>query len=211
MSDKRILIADDHSAIRSGVQLILNNSFKNIEFGEATQAQEVMDLLDKSLWDILILDINLPGRNGFDILKSIKDAKNPVKVLVFSMHQEEQVAIRALKLGAYGYLSKDAADKELVTAITKLLAGKKYITPTVSELMVMQLENPMDKAAHELLSDREYQTILLMASGKTVSQIAAELSLSVATISTYRARILEKMGMKNNAQLTRYVLEHNLL
>ncbi len=211
MSDKRILIADDHSAIRSGVQLILNNSFKNIEFGVATQAQEVMDLLDKSLWDILILDINLPGRNGFDILKSIKDAKNPVKVLVFSMHQEEQVAIRALKLGAYGYLSKDAADKELVTAITKLLAGKKYITPTVSELMVMQLENPMDKAAHELLSDREYQTILLMASGKTVSQIAAELSLSVATISTYRARILEKMGMKNNAQLTRYVLEHNLL
>ena len=211
MANIRILIADDHSAIRSGVKHILASEFANIEFGESTTAAEVLNRLKNEVWDLLILDIDMPGRNGLEILQQLKAEKNFLPVLVFSMHSEDQIAMRALKLGAWGYLSKDAADTELVDAIRRILSGRKYISANLAELMALQLENPFDKPLHEQLSDREFQTLLLMASGKPVSEIALDLSLSISTISTYRSRILEKMGMLNNAQLTRYAIENNLL
>ncbi len=207
----KILIADDHEAIRKGVRLMLQAEFPGAEFGEAANAAEVFKLVREQKWDVLIMDMDMPGRNGLDALKQLKDDNLAVRTLIFSMHPEGQVAVRALKAGAYGYLAKDAADGELCKAIHTILAGKKYITPSVAELMAAQLENPTNKAPHELLSDREYQTLLLFASGKTVSQIAGELALSVPTISTYRARILEKMGMRNNAELTAYALRNNLV
>ncbi|MEK6616298.1 MAG: response regulator transcription factor [Bacteroidota bacterium] len=208
---KRILIADDHPAIRDGVKLILTNEFSEVEFGEASNAAEIFRLIKKKKWDILILDMEMPGRNGLEVLQQFKDEKIPVPVLVFSFHPEAQIAIRALTAGAWGYLSKDTADTELLKAIQQILSGKKYIPPSLAEQLVAQLGNPLDKAPHELLSDREYETLLLIAKGKTISQIAHELSLSVPTISTYRARILEKMGMQNSAEITNYAIRNNLV
>jgi len=210
MEDKRILIADDHFAIRSGIKHILANEFSGIQFGEATSAAEVFQQIKLQPWDILILDINFPDRNGLEILKQLKEEGTGIPILVFSMYREEQIAVRALKAGASGYLAKDAGDRELVKAIQQLLNGRKYISLSVAELLASQLEAPYDKAPHEILSDREYQTLILIASGKSVSQIAAEISLSVPTISTYRARILEKMGLKNNAEITHYVIDNRL-
>jgi two-component system, NarL family, invasion response regulator UvrY len=211
MGIKRILIADDHFAIRVGIKHLLKSDISEVSFGEATSATDIFKEMQNATWDLLILDINLPGRNGFDILKQLRDERSQVPVLVFSMHREEMVALRALKAGAAGYLSKDAADTELPKAVHQVLSGRKYISLPVAELMASQLQNPDALLPHELLSDREYQTLLLIASGKTVSQVAEELSLGVSTISTYRVRILEKMAMKNNAELTHYVIEHRLL
>ena len=208
---KKILIADDHSAIRNGVKLILSNEFADVEFGEAVNASEVFKHVNNKKWDVIILDMDMPGRNGLEVIKQLKDDKANIPILMFSMHPEGQIAVRALKAGASGYLSKDTADTELVKAIQLIFSGRKYITPLLAELLADQLENPQDKAPHELLSDREYQTMLLIATGKTVSQIAEELSLSVATISTYRARILEKTGMKTSAELTSYTIRNNLV
>lgn len=208
---KKILVADDHPAIRNGVKLILKSELSDVEFGEASNAIEVFKLLREDKWDILILDIDMPGRNGLDVLKQLKDENNKTPVLIFSMHPEEQIAVRSIKSGAQGYLSKDSASEELGKAVQHILSGRKYITTSLAEQLAEQLENPSDKAPHELLSDREYQTLLLIASGKTVSQIAEELSLSVPTISTYRARILEKMNLKNNAELTRYAISNHLV
>lgn len=208
---KRILIADDHSAIRNGVKLILSKDFKDFEFGEAVNSIELFKKLKEKEWDILILDMDMPGRNGLEVLQQLKDEKTTIKTLMFSMHPEEQIAVRALRLGASGYLSKDTADTELIIAIHQLLNGKKYITPAVAEQLVGQLENPDNKAPHELLSDRELQTLLLFAKGKTVSEIARELSLSIPTISTYRQRLLEKMNLKNNAALVLYAINNHLL
>ncbi|MFD0750280.1 response regulator [Mucilaginibacter calamicampi] len=206
-----ILIADDHSAIRIGVKQICTTEFPAIRFGEAISYAEVFQQLKNGPWDILILDIDLPGRNGLEILKQIKADKIKIPVLIFSFHSEEQIAVRALKLGAAGYLSKDAADLELVKAIRRVIDGKKYVSPALSEKLLDLLDETSDKDPHELLSDREYQTLLLIASGKTVSDIANILSLSKPTVSTYRARILEKMRMKNNAELTTYVITQKLL
>jgi two-component system invasion response regulator UvrY len=208
---KKILIADDHSAIRNGVKYILTGEFPEIEFGEALNAQDLFQKLTVNSWDVLILDIDLPGRSGLDVLRQLRDENNRIPVLVFSFHQEEQIAIRALRSGAFGYLAKDAADTELVKAISLIFAGKKYISSLVSEQLISQLENPLNKAPHEFLSDREYETLLLIAVGKSVSQMAEELSLSVSTINTYRARILEKMDMKSNAQLIHYAIENKLV
>ncbi len=210
MDNKRILIADDHFAIRAGIKHILITEFPGMEFGEATNAADVFYKIKNQKWNIIILDINLPGRNGLDILKQLKVDKVKIPVLVFSMHREDVLAVRALKAGASGYLSKDAASIELVQAMHQLLSGRKYITLPVAELMASQLENPENRAPHELLSDREYQILLLIASGFTISQIAIQLSLGISTISTYRARILEKMGFKNNAELTHYVIDNKL-
>lgn len=207
----RILITDDHSAIRNGLKQILTSEFSNIEFGEAENAILAYKKIVKEKWDMVILDMDMPGRNGLELLKDLKDQNITVRVLVFSLHPEEQIAVRVLKLGAFGYISKNAPDGELITAIKSVLSGKKYITPAVAEKLVMELEKPLDKAPHELLSDREYQTLLLIASGKTVSEIAKEINLGVPTISTYRSRILEKMGMKTNAELTNYAIRNNLI
>lgn len=208
---KNILICDDHPAIRKGIRLILQAEYTTCNFGEAASAIEVIKKIKELKWDILILDIDMPGRNGLEVLKQLKDEENKIPVLIFSMHPEEQIAMRAIKLGAAGFLSKDSADEELIKAINLIMTGKKYITPSLAEQLVMQLGNPNNKEPHELLSDREYQTLLLLAKGKSVSQIADELSLGVPTISTYRARILEKTGMKTNAELVTYAIRNNLV
>lgn len=208
---KRILVADDHPAMRKGVKLILQNEFTEVEFGEAANGNEVFKKLKEKKWDILILDMDMPGRNGLDVLKQIKDEEIKIPVLMFSLHPEEQIAVRALKLGAAGYLAKDAADAELVKAVNLIFTGRKYITPSLAEQLAAQLENPSGKAPHELLSDREYETLLLIAKGKTITEIADELSLAVPTISTYRARILDKMNLKNSAELTSYAIRNKLV
>ena len=209
---KRILICDDHSAMRKGVKDILSAAFSEIEFGEAKNAVEVLKKVKEKKWDILILDMDMPpGRNGLEVLQQMKEEEIKIPVLIFSLHPEEQIAIRTLRTGAAGYLSKDVADEELLKAVQHILSGRKYITPSLAEQMATQLENPENKPPQELLSDREYETLLLMAKGKTTSEIAEELSLSVSTISTFRARILEKMNMKTNAELVAYALRNNLV
>lgn len=208
---KQILICDDHPAIRKGIKLILESEFSGAEISEASDAAEVLKKINEKKWDILILDVDMPGRNGLDVLKQLKDDGVKTPVLVFSMHPEELIAIRAIKLGASGYLSKDTADEELVKAINHIMLGKRYITPSLAEQLATQIEKPGSKAPHELLSDREYQTLLLIAKGKTISKIAEELSLGVPTISTYRSRILEKTGMKTSAELTTYAIRNNLV
>jgi len=207
----KILVADDHTAIRVGVKHICTAEFQSLRFGEAVSYAEVFQKLKETDWDILILDIDMPGRNGLDILQQIKTEKIKVPVLMFSFHMEDQIALRALKLGAAGYLSKDAADKELIKAINQIINGRKYVSELLSEKLLSLYEKDSEKELHELLSTREYQTMLLIASGKTVSEIAEILSLSTPTISTYRARILEKMKMKNNSELTTYVISRKLL
>ena len=208
---KRFLIADDHPTIRKGVKLIIENAFSELEIGEASSGVEVFKQINNKKWDILILDIDMPGRNGLEVLKDLRERNIKLPVLVFSFHPEKQIAIRVLKAGAWGYLSKDAAFEELANAINQILSGRKYITSSLAEQMVSYMETPSNKAPHELLSDREYETLLLFAKGKSVSQIAEELSLGTPTISTYRARILEKMGMTNNAELMSYALRNNLV
>ncbi len=208
---KKILVADDHSAIRIGVKQICLTEFPNMQFGEATNYAEVFQKLKEGDWDILILDVDMPGRNGLDILKQIRADKYKIPVLMFSFHGEEQIAIRALKTGASGYLSKDAADKELIKAVNNVLDGKKYVSQAISDKLVSMLDGNADKEPHDLLSDREYQTLLFIASGKTVSEIADQLFLSKPTVSTYRARILEKMKLKNNAEITNYVISRKLI
>ena len=208
---KKILIADDHSAIRIGVKQICTAEFPAVQLGEAVNYAEVFQKLKETDWDILILDIDLPGRNGLDILKDIKADKMKIPVLMFSFHSEEQIAYRALKLGASGYLSKDAADAELVKAINQIFNGRKYVSQELSEKLLYMMDDSNAKEPHELLSDREYQTFLLIASGKTVTEIADELFLSKPTISTYRARILEKMRLKNNAEIMSYAVGQKLV
>jgi DNA-binding NarL/FixJ family response regulator len=193
------------------VKEILEHAFAEVEFGEASNAAEVFVLLKELKWDIILLDIDMPGRNGLEVLNQLKTEHLKIPVLMFSMYPEDQVAIRVLKSGAAGYIQKDAPSSELILAIQLILSGRKYITPSLAEQLALHLENPLNKAPHELLSDREYETTLLFAKGKTVSQIAKELSLSVSTISTFRAHILEKMGMKTTAQLVTYAIRHHLV
>jgi len=207
----RILLTDDHAVVRQGLKLILADHFKRATFGEARNAQETLDRVAREQWDVLVLDISLPGRSGLDILRDIKRLRPKLPVLLLSMHPEDQFAVRMLKGGASGYLTKESAGEELAGAIRKVTAGGRYISPTLAERMASYLDVDIQKAPHERLSDREYQIFRMISSGKPVSQIARELSLSVKTISTYRARLLEKMGMRNNAQVTRYALEHHVV
>jgi two-component system, NarL family, invasion response regulator UvrY len=208
---RKILIADDHSAIRTGVKQICASEFPAIQFGEATNYAEVFQKLKETEWDLLILDIDLPGRNGLDILKDIRTDKIKIPVLMFSFHSEEQIAFRALKTGASGYLSKDAADTELVKAINQIFSGRKYVSQSLSEKLLYMMEDDHGKEPHQLLSEREYQTFIMIAAGKTITQIADELSLSKPTISTYRARILEKTRLKNNAEIISYAVRQKLV
>jgi two-component system, NarL family, invasion response regulator UvrY len=208
---KRILIADDHSAVRSGIKHILSGEFPKVEFGEAINAPEIFRLLKHSVWDALILDVDLPGRSGLEILKQMRNDGMKIPVLVFSFHREDQLAVRALKAGASGYLSKDTADTELVMAINQILSGRKYVSSFVAQQLASQFTSEHAEESHSTLSDREYQIMILIAKGKTVSHISDELSLSASTVSTYRARVLEKMNMKNNAELMNYAIRENLV
>lgn len=211
MSKKKILIADDHPAIRRGVKNILSGAFLDAEFGEATDAAGAIHMLEADHWDVLILDIDFPGRSGLEVLAHTREEGIMTPVLVFSFYREEQVALRAIRSGASGYLSKDVADTELITAIRYLLSGRKYVSQFVSEQLITQLQHPSELPPHELLAEREFQTFLMLAMGKTVSRIARELNLSVHTIHTYRSRILRKMKLKTNAELTSYALRNNLI
>lgn len=207
----KILLADDHAVVRHGLKQILADEFKRATFGEARHAQEALDLVWKENWDVVVLDITMPGRSGLEVLREIKKSRPKLPVLVLSMHPENQFAVRVLKRGAAGYMNKESAPEELVGAIKKVLAGGRYVSHTLAEKLATYLAADTQKPAQELLSDREFQVLRLIASGKMVSEIARELSLSVKTISTYRTRILEKMGLRNNAQLIHYAIQHHLV
>jgi len=190
---------------------ILAEEFRRAIFGEARNAQEALDLVWKEHWDVVVLDITMPGRSGLEVLREIKKSKPRVPVLVLSMHPENQFAVRVLKRGASGYMTKESAADELVGAIKKVLAGGRYVSTSLAEKLATYLAADTPKAPQELLSDREFQVLRLIASGKIVSEIAKELSLSVKTISTYRTRILEKMRLRNNAELMHYAMQHQLV
>ena len=207
----KILIADDHPIVRQGLKQILSEEPDIEVVGEAQNSQEVLELVRKQHWDIVILDITMPGRGGLDVLKELKHERPKLPVLMLSVHPEDQYAVRALKAHASGYITKDSAPEELVKAIRKILRGGKYISLTLADKLAFDLETETEKPLHDTLSDREYQVMMMIASGKTVSQIAEELSLSVKTIGTYRTRILEKMKLKTNAELTHYVFKNKLI
>jgi len=207
----RVIIADDHAAVRRGVKDILADE-ADMEIGaEASTAQELLELVRKQAWDAVVLDISLPGRSGLEVLSELKQERPSLPVLVHTMHAEDQFAVRALRAGAAGYLTKDSPPTELVKALRKIVAGGKYVGQSLAEKLAVNVDANIDRAPHEALSDREFQILRLLASGKTVSAIAEELSLSVKTISTYRSRILGKMKMKNNAELMRYALQQKVV
>lgn len=207
----RILIADDHPVFRQGLRQILNEASDMVVTDEVSDGLEVLGRVRAGCCDVILLDISLPGRNGIDILKQLKKERPKLPVLMLTMHPEEQYAIRALKAGASGYLTKESTPDELITAIRKVSAGGKYVSSSLAETLAYELGRMDEKAPHETLSDREYQIMLLIASGKTVTEIAETLSLSIKTVSTYRSRILEKMRMKNSAELTYYAIKNQLV
>jgi two-component system, NarL family, invasion response regulator UvrY len=207
----KVLIADDHAVVRSGLKQILAETSDIVVAGEATNGRETFEKVQQQHWDALVLDITMPGRSGLEVLKDIKHLKPDLPVLVLSMHAEEQFATRTLKAGASGYLNKESAPEELVKAIRKICAGGKYVNATQAERLVGELTGATSKLPHEVLSDREYEILCLIASGKTPTQIATDLSLSIKTVSTYRARLLEKMQLTTNAQLTHYAIKGGLV
>ena len=207
----RILIVDDHAVVRYGVKNILDQQLDESEFGEAGTAYEALKLVSEERWDAVLLDISLGGRNGLEVLREMKQIRPRLPVLIFSMHSEEEYARRAFKTGAAGYITKGTSRSEVIKAINKVVGGGRYITPALAEYLVLDMQRGTDKPPHESLSDREFEVMCLIASGKTVSQIAELLSLSDKTISTYRARILEKMSMKTNAELTHYAIKNKLV
>jgi two-component system invasion response regulator UvrY len=208
---KRILLIDDHEVVRAGVKRIFDKQPQGtVLFGEASTAPEALDLVRAQDWDAVVLDLSLGGRDGLEVLKELKQIRPRLPVLILSMHAEELFARRAFKAGASGYVTKDIPRSELVSAINKVIEGGTYVSPTLAEELVVDLRRGTDRPPHELLSDREFEVMRLIASGKTVSEIAELLSLGDSTISTYRARILEKMGMKTNAELTHYAIQNKL-
>jgi DNA-binding NarL/FixJ family response regulator len=207
----RVLIADDHAIVRQGLRQILSETEDMLVAGEAEDGVQAIKMIRDGGWDVVLMDVSMPERNGIDTLKMLKKEFPKLPVLILSMHPEEHYAIRALKAGASGYLTKQSAPDQLVTAIRQVASGKKYVSPSVAEELANAIGEDTDKLPHEKLSDREYQTLCMIASGKAISQIAEELNLSVKTVSVYRARLLEKMKLKNNAELTHYGLKHGLV
>ena len=207
----KVLIADDHAVVRQGLKQILSEQPDMKVLGEAGSVPELLDHIRKQQWDIVVLDISMPGRGGLEGLKELKQEQPKLPVLILSIHPEDQFAVRALKTGASGYLTKDSAPEELVQAIRKVLTGRKYISPGLAEKLATDLQTDTARPLHEALSDREFQILRLIASGISVTEIANKLSLSVKTVSTYRTRILEKMKMKTSAELMRYAIKHQLV
>jgi two-component system, NarL family, invasion response regulator UvrY len=206
----RILLADDHTVVRRGLMQILAREFEAAVFGEAGNAQEVLDLVRKRYWDLLVLDITMPGRSGLEIMRKIKSLRPALPILVLSVHPENQFAVSVLKLGAAGYMTKESAAEELVGAVKKVINGGRYVSRSLGETLAAKLSSPA-KPLQELLSEREFQVLRLIASGKIISEIAQDLVLSVKTISTYRHRVLEKMELRNNAELMLYAVQHQLV
>ncbi len=207
----KILVADDHAIVREGVKQILAETPDIVVAGEASDGNQTLNQVRKGDYNLVLLDIAMPGISGLDVLKQLKSERPDLPVLMLSMYPEEQYAVRTLKAGASGYLTKESAPEELIAAIRKVCTGGKYVTSSLAEKLVFYLETDAKRPAHELLSDREYQVIIMIASGKTVKEIAADLSLSVKTISTNRSRALRKMGMKTNAEVTYYAIKHGLV
>ena len=207
----RVIIADDHAVIRKGLRQILIDEFPSATIEEVSDAESAINKTFTGKWDLVISDLSMPGRSGLDVAEHIKQNFPKLPVLILSIHPEEQYAIRALKAGAAGYLSKDTAPEELIKAVHKVLQGRKYISASIAEKLAEELDHDTEKAPHELLSAREFDVFKLIASGISVSDIGIKLSLSVTTVSTYRARILTKMNVKSNADLTRYALENKLI
>jgi two-component system, NarL family, invasion response regulator UvrY len=208
---RKILLVDDHEVVRDGVKKLFDDQPDPIVFGEASTIAEALKLVAEQAWDGAVIDLSLRGRDGLELLKELKQMRPRLPVLVLSMHSEAQYARRAFKAGADGYVTKDSPGAELVKAIYKVLKGEKYVSPALAEKLVIELGRSAEGPPHETLSDREYQVFYLIASGKTVGEIAEMLSLSDKTISTYRARILEKMGLKTNAELTHYAFQNKLI
>ena len=207
----KILVVDDHAVVRQGVKQILNEQFQGAVIGEARNAEEMIDRIRKFTWDIVVLDVGMPGKSGLDALKELKQVCPKLPVLVLSAYPEDQLARRMLKAGASGYLTKDSAPNELVQALKKILGGGKFVSASMAELLVANLNEEAGRPQHELLSDREYQVMCLIAVGKSLKEIADDLCVGISTINTYRARILEKMQFKNNTELTHYALENRLV
>lgn len=207
----KILIIDDHAIVRRGMVSLLGEFFKDVEVGEAGDAREGLAAVIREDWDLAIVDISMPGRNGLELIQDIKRERAALPVLVVSAHSEKDYAVRALKTGAAGFVSKQSAADMLVTAIQRVLTGRRYITPTVAEHLAGALAGESAATSHEVLSNRELQVLQLIASGKTVKEISADLALSEKTIATYRARLSEKMGLATNVELTRYAIQHGLV
>jgi two-component system invasion response regulator UvrY len=207
----KILVVDDHTVVRDGIKRMFDEQPSMVAFGEASTLHEAITLVREQDWDIVVLDLALGESSGLEVLQELKKLRPKLPVLILSMYAEEQYARRAFKAGASGYITKDCTRAELVGAITTVLRGRKYVSPTLAELLISDLERGTDQPPHETLSTREFEVICLIASGKTVSEIANILALSVKTISTYRARILEKMGLKTNAAITHYAIQNKLV
>ena len=207
----RILIADDHSVVRKGLKQILLDEFPAAMIAEVADAEELIKKVMSAKWDVVVSDLSMPGRSGLDALKQIKLSFPHLPVLILSIHPEEQYALRALKAGASGYLSKDTAPDELVKAVQKVLLGKKYISQGIAEKLANTFSSDEALHSHERLSDREFDVMKLLANGKSVSEIAEILSLSLTTVSTYRARVMVKMDLKSNSDLTKYAMENKLI
>jgi DNA-binding NarL/FixJ family response regulator len=207
----RVLITDDHAILREGLKQIIGSGANLIVVGETETGLQAIQRVREGGIDVLLLDISLPDRNGIEVLKVIKKECPSLAVLILTMHREDQYAIRAIKAGASGYLNKQSAPAELVNAVREIASGRKYITAVLAQELANQIAGDTERAPHDTLSDREYQTLTLIASGKTVGNIADELALSVKTISMYRSRLLQKMKMRHNAELTHYAIRHRLV
>jgi len=207
----RILLVDDHPIVRQGIRQVLSSAFEKSEVGEAANAEQGLNEVRETDWDVMVLDISLPGESGLDLLKDLKREKPHLPILVLSIHPPEQFARRAINAGALGYLTKDSAPTELVKAVSEVIAGRLYVTPAIMDQIASSAAFDSQRHPHEGLSDREYQVLRMIASGLTVTQVAARLHLSVKTISTYRARVLEKMKMKTTAELMHYGIQHGLI
>lgn len=206
----KVLIADDHPVVRQGLKQIVSQSGDIVVAGEATTGPETLEQVQHLLPDLVLLDLSMPGSDGLQLLKDLKRDRPSMHVMIVTMHSEDQFAIRALKAGAAGYLTKESAPEELAGAIQRVIAGGRYVSPRLAEKLANQLGPNIDRPLHETLSDREYQVLRMIASGKSTRDISEELSLSIKTVSTYRARLLEKMQMKSAAELTAYVIKNRL-
>ncbi|HRG23338.1 MAG TPA: response regulator transcription factor [Chitinophagaceae bacterium] len=208
----RILIADDHAIVRRGMKQLLLEQYPFAEIGEASNVEDLISLIvNQKKWDVVVCDMNMPGRSGLDAIMQIKEIAPGLPVLIMSMYPEDQYALRVLKSGAAGYLAKETIHDDIVKAIETVIKGKRYITLSLAEKLAESVNNETKKALHEVLSDREFDVFKLLASGKTITEIASQLSLSSTTVSTYRSRIMEKMKMKSNAELARYAIESRLI
>ncbi len=207
----RVLIADDHPVVREGLKQIINKATDMTVGGEALNGQEVLDKVYHEKWDVIILDLNMPGKDGFEILKEIHSEQPKLPILILSIYPEDQVGVRVLRAGASGFLNKESAPKELLNAIRKIHTGGKFVSPSLAERLAQELQIKTEEEPHKLLSNREYQVLCLIATGKTIYEIASQLSISDKTVRTYRNRLMEKMRLKNDVELTHYAIKHKLI